>query len=39
MTGDKVRATIPEMVTAPARVNANSRKSEPVSPPCSPIGR
>ena len=36
--GDSVRATTPEMVTAPARVKANSRKSEPVSPPCRPMG-
>jgi hypothetical protein len=31
--GDKVSATIPETVTAPASENANSVKSAPVSPP------
>ena len=31
--GDRVRATMPETITAPANVNANSRKSAPVSPP------
>ena len=30
--------TTPEMRTAPASENANSRKSEPVSPPWKPIG-
>ena len=30
---------MPEIVTAPASVNANSRNSDPVSPPCNPIGR
>ena len=29
ITGDSVSATTPEMATAPASVNANSRKSEP----------
>ena len=38
ITGESVKATTPEMKTAPARVKANSRKSDPVSPPCSPIG-
>ena len=33
ITGDKVNATIPEIVTAPASVNANSLNSVPVSPP------
>ena len=37
--GDSVRATTPEMMTAPASVNANSRKSAPVRPPWMPIGR
>ena len=37
--GDKVRATTPEIMTAPARVKANSRNSAPVRPPCRPIGR
>ncbi len=36
--GDRVRATIPEMTTAPARVKANSLNREPVSPPCRPMG-
>ena len=31
--GDNVSATKPETMTAPASVNANSRKSAPVSPP------
>ena len=31
--GESVRATTPDTTTAPARVNANSRKSVPVSPP------
>jgi hypothetical protein len=30
--GVRVRATKPEMMTDPARVKANSRKSAPVSP-------
>jgi hypothetical protein len=33
MTGESVSATTPEIVTAPASVSANSRKSEPVRPP------
>ena len=33
ITGESVKATMPEMNTAPARVRANSRKSEPVKPP------
>ena len=37
--GDRVSATMPEIVTAPAKVKANSRNSEPVRPPCSPMGR
>jgi hypothetical protein len=36
--GESVSATMPEIVTAPASVKANSRKSEPVRPPWSPIG-
>ena len=36
--GDSVSATTPETITAPARVNANSRKSVPVSPPWIPMG-
>ncbi len=38
MTGESVRATTPEMNTAPASVNANSRNSAPVSPPWMPMG-
>ena len=38
MTGDTVRATMPETRTAPAKVKANSRKSAPVSPPWNPMG-
>ena len=33
MTGESVRATMPEIRTAPARVKANSRKRAPVRPP------
>ena len=36
--GDRVTATMPEMITAPAKVNANSRNSVPVTPPRNPIG-
>ncbi len=36
--GESVSATMPETTTAPARVNANSRKSAPVRPPWIPIG-
>jgi hypothetical protein len=36
--GDSVSATTPETITAPARVNANSRNREPVSPVRNPIG-
>ena len=36
--GESVRATTPEMATAPARVRANSRKSEPVRPPWKAMG-
>ena len=36
--GDRVRATTPETMTAPASVKANSRKSAPVRPPWKPIG-
>ncbi|MNP36119.1 hypothetical protein D3C76_1294830 [compost metagenome] len=36
--GDRVRATIPEMITAPARVNANSLNRAPVRPSRKPIG-
>ena len=31
--GDKVKATMPETITAPASVNANSRNNAPVNPP------
>jgi len=33
ITGDSVSATTPEMNTAPASVNANSRNNAPVRPP------
>ena len=36
--GESVTAMKPEMMTAPASVTANSRKSEPVSPVAKPIG-
>ena len=36
--GDNVSATMPEMITAPASVNANSRNNAPVRPPWSAIG-
>ncbi len=36
--GERVSATTPEMVTAPARVSANSRKSDPVRPPWKAMG-
>ncbi len=36
--GDRVSATTPETITAPASVKANSMKSFPVSPPRNPIG-
>ena len=36
--GDNVTATTPEMITAPARVKANSRNRAPVTPPRKPIG-
>ncbi|MNP03939.1 hypothetical protein D3C76_958380 [compost metagenome] len=36
--GDRVRATMPEMITAPARVRANSRNSAPVRPSRKPMG-
>ncbi len=36
--GDRVRAIIPEMKTAPARVRANSLNKEPVIPPIKAIG-
>ena len=36
--GDRVSATTVDMITAPVNVKANSRNSEPVSPPCSPMG-
>ena len=36
--GERVSATTPEITTAPASVKANSRKREPVSPPCNPMG-
>ncbi|MNO96108.1 hypothetical protein D3C76_877700 [compost metagenome] len=38
ITGDRVSATMPDTITAPARVRANSRNSVPVSPPIKPIG-
>ena len=38
MTGESVKATMPEMVTAPASVSANSRNSDPVSPPWKAMG-
>ena len=31
--GDKVNATTPETITAPASVKTNSRNNAPVSPP------
>jgi hypothetical protein len=31
--GDRVSATTPDTITAPASVNANSRNSVPVRPP------
>ena len=36
--GERVRATTPDTITAPARVNANSRKSAPVRPPWMATG-
>ena len=36
--GESVSATTPDTITAPASVNANSRNSEPVSPPWIPTG-
>ncbi len=36
--GDNVTATMPEMITAPASVKANSRNKVPVTPPRNPIG-
>ncbi|MNJ68756.1 hypothetical protein D3C77_650310 [compost metagenome] len=36
--GDRVRATMPEMITAPARVRANSLNSAPVRPSRKPMG-
>ncbi len=36
--GERVRAMIPEMKTAPARVRANSLNKEPVIPPIKAIG-
>ena len=36
--GDSVSATMPEMMTALASVNANSRNSVPVRPDRKPIG-
>ncbi|MNM93426.1 hypothetical protein D3C81_1058000 [compost metagenome] len=38
ITGDSVSATMPETITAPAKVKANSRNSVPVSPPIKPMG-
>src|ERR1051326_8710174 len=38
ITGERVMATMPESTTAAARVMANSRKSEPVSPPWNASG-
>ena len=36
--GDRVSATMPETITAPASVNANSRNRAPVNPPWMPTG-
>ena len=36
--GDSVSAMMPETMTAPASVNANSRNSAPVRPATNPIG-
>ncbi len=36
--GERVSATTPETITAPASVKANSRNSEPVRPPWMAIG-
>ncbi len=36
--GDRVSATMPDTVTAPASVKANSVNSAPVRPPWKPIG-
>ena len=36
--GEMVRATRPDIATAPARVSANSRNREPVTPVVKPIG-
>ncbi len=36
--GESVSATTPDTITAPASVNANSRKSDPVSPPWMATG-
>ena len=36
--GERVSATTPETITAPARVKANSRKRAPVRPPWRPTG-
>src|SRR5690554_7749269 len=36
--GDRVSATMPEITTVPARVNANSVNREPTRPPIKPIG-
>ena len=36
--GDKVSATMPDMVTAPISAKANSANSAPVSPLWKPIG-
>ncbi len=38
ITGDRVSATTPDTITAPARVRANSRNSAPVRPPIRPMG-
>ena len=38
ITGDSVTATMPDTMTAAASVMANSRNSEPVSPPWKPMG-
>ncbi|MDT4851352.1 hypothetical protein FQZ97_855300 [compost metagenome] len=38
ISGDRVKATIPETITAPARVKANSLKRVPVIPPIRPMG-
>ena len=38
ITGDSVKAMMPETITAPASVKANSLNRMPVTPPSKPIG-